>query len=171
MELGSLVCTPSEPDCRSALYRRCVRRMRPGCRHEIPRPKRQKAYTEVREAAVVVRKNGRVLMRQCGPGERWAGLWDFPRFRARSRGPTICPRGNRGQSRRANRNHVRATRCVLKTIRHGVTRYRITLDCYRAAYVSGRISTTSRHDQFAGFRQPNYPPCRSARPAEKLLGC
>ena len=28
---------------------------------------------------------------------------------------------------------------LLKTIKHGVTRYRITLDCYQAAYVGGRV--------------------------------
>jgi A/G-specific adenine glycosylase len=27
----------------------------------------------------------------------------------------------------------------LRTFKHGVTRYRITLDCYRAAYASGRV--------------------------------
>ena len=42
------------------------------------------------EVAVVVRKNGRVLMRQCGAGERWAGLWDFPRFAIEAEGPLFA---------------------------------------------------------------------------------
>ena len=33
----------------------------------------------VREAAVVVRRRGRILLVDAGRG-RWAGLWDFPRF-------------------------------------------------------------------------------------------
>jgi A/G-specific adenine glycosylase len=31
----------------------------------------------------------------------------------------------------------------LKIFTHGVTRYRITLDCYEAAYVSGRPRSTN----------------------------
>ena len=34
----------------------------------------------VREAAVVVRRGGRVLLLLRPEGGRWAGLWDFPRF-------------------------------------------------------------------------------------------
>jgi translation initiation factor IF-2 len=40
----------------------------------------RRAKVAAGEAAVVVRKNGAVLLRQCGPDERWTGLWDFPRL-------------------------------------------------------------------------------------------
>jgi A/G-specific adenine glycosylase len=33
---------------------------------------------------------------------------------------------------------------LLTTIKHGVTRYRITLDCYRAEYVSGKSKGCAR---------------------------
>jgi A/G-specific adenine glycosylase len=32
---------------------------------------------------------------------------------------------------------------LLTTLRHGVTRYRITLDCYQAEYVAGKARSTS----------------------------
>jgi A/G-specific adenine glycosylase len=32
---------------------------------------------------------------------------------------------------------------LLKTIKHGVTRYRITLECFEARYTSGRILSTA----------------------------
>ena len=39
----------------------------------------------------MIRRNGRVLMRECGPDERWAGLWDFPRFAVEAEGPLFAP--------------------------------------------------------------------------------
>jgi A/G-specific adenine glycosylase len=138
MELGSLVCTPSEPDCPHCPLSGLCAANAAGAQGEIPRAKRPKAYTEIREAAVVVRKNGRVLMRQCGPGERWAGLWDFPRFDLQAEGPLFA-REEIVNKLCAQTGITCAPRAVLKTIRHGVTRFRITLDCYQAAYVAGRV--------------------------------
>jgi A/G-specific adenine glycosylase len=77
-----------------------------------------------------------VLMRQCGEGERWAGLWDFPRFGIDAEGPLFAQREIVAKVR--EQTGVTCTLGpLLKTIKHGVTRYRITLDCYRANFVSG----------------------------------
>jgi A/G-specific adenine glycosylase len=84
---------------------------------------------------VVVRRRGRILLLRWPKGRRWAGLWDFPRFPIHVEhltalhqelienvreltGVTIAP----GQN--------------IATLTHGVTRFRITLDCYRAEYRS-----------------------------------
>ena len=48
--------------------------------------------TAVREATVVVRKSGRVLLRQRAKGERWEGMWDFPRFPLDGEGPLFVRR-------------------------------------------------------------------------------
>ena len=91
---------------------------------------------KLREAAVVVRRRGKVLVRRCPIGERWAGLWDFPRFAAKAR------RGD-GVRRELVENVRRLTGVVIEptgmlaTIKHGVTRFRIALTCHQAKYVSG----------------------------------
>jgi A/G-specific adenine glycosylase len=77
-----------------------------------------------------------VFLRQCASGERWAGLWDFPRFGLQAEsGPSL---------RRELQNSVLAMTGLkvrigkkLTTIKHGVTRFRITLTCHRAKYQSG----------------------------------
>jgi A/G-specific adenine glycosylase len=85
----------------------------------------------VREAAVVVRHRGKVFLRRRAPGERWAGYWDFPRF------PLDADRDD-GLSRELARKVREHTGLVIgeptkiATIKHGVTRFRITLDCYQA---------------------------------------
>jgi A/G-specific adenine glycosylase len=142
MELGSLVCTPAEPRCPECpLSSLCAARAG-GLQREIPQPKSRKEYTELREAAVVIRHRGRVLMRQCGGGERWAGLWDFPRFALEAEGPLFA-------TDEIAEKVLRQTgiRCLpgplVKRLRHGVTRFRITLDCYEATYAGGRARSAS----------------------------
>jgi A/G-specific adenine glycosylase len=142
MELGSLVCTPAEPRCAECpLSGLCGARAR-GLQREIPPPKARKEYTELREAAVVLRHRGRVLMRQCGTDERWAGLWDFPRFSLEAEGPLFA-------ADEIAEKVLRQTgiRCIpgplIKRLRHGVTRFRITLDCYEATYAGGRARSAS----------------------------
>ena len=137
MELGSLICTPSEPKCHECPLSSLCKANAASLQREIPPAKPRQHYTELREAAVVVRKHGRVLMRQCGPGERWSGLWDFPRFEIPSERPLFA---NEEIVKRvqAQTGVTCAPPTLLKTMRHGVTRYRITLDCYLAKHVAGR---------------------------------
>ncbi|MEX0613590.1 MAG: A/G-specific adenine glycosylase [Pirellulales bacterium] len=142
MELGSLVCTPSEPKCHECPLTKLCAANAAGLQHQIPPARPRQQYTELREAAVIVRKNGRVLMRQCARGERWAGLWDFPRFEVQVDGPLFAR--EEIVTKLHAQTGIRCTRQkLLTTMRHGVTRYRITLDCYQADYVGGRPTSTN----------------------------
>jgi A/G-specific adenine glycosylase len=97
----------------------------------------------LREAAVIVRKNGLLLMRQCAPDERWGGLWDFPRFALQAEGPLFV--GEEIVNKlRAQTGVICQPHAVLQTLRHGVTKFRISLDCYIAAYVAGRVRPNTR---------------------------
>jgi A/G-specific adenine glycosylase len=91
----------------------------------------------VREAAALVRRGGRVLLLQWPDGRRWAGLWDFPRFAVHGRRLPEVQRELVENVRRLTGVTVRPGP-HLGTFRHGVTRFRITLDCYAAEYLSGR---------------------------------
>jgi A/G-specific adenine glycosylase len=94
--------------------------------HRIPSTRRKPTVEKVREAAVIVVDRGKVLLRKCGDGERWAGLWDFPRFAA-SKGTNQIAHATRELT------GIRVTEVQhFTTLRHGVTRFRITLDCYLA---------------------------------------
>jgi A/G-specific adenine glycosylase len=141
MEIGSLVCMPSEPKCLDCPLSVVCAGRAAGLQNEIPQAKPRTVYTDVREAAVVVRKNGSVLVRQCARDERWAGLWDFPRFALDADGPLFAKKEIAAKVA-AQTGIECAPGGLVKTMRHGVTRYRITLDCYQAAYVGGRASGT-----------------------------
>lgn len=139
MELGSLVCKPAGPLCGECPVASLCAANEMGAQEAIPLSTKKLKFTDVNEAAVVVRKNGQVLVRQCGEDERWAGLWDFPRFPIEGEGPLFVQE-ELIQKVKAQTGVTIQPGALLKTIKHGVTRYRITLDCYEGTYLKGRAT-------------------------------
>ncbi len=147
MELGSLVCAPRTPDCQHCpLISLCAAR-RLGEQERIPRLRAKPCIESVREAAIVLWRGDRVLLRQRTAGERWAGLWDFLRFPLVSSNepaldPELCA-GIRRQTGLRARPHEH-----IATLKHGVTRFRITLDCYHARCQPGRAKLAAGNWQW-----------------------
>jgi A/G-specific adenine glycosylase len=135
MELGSLVCTARAPRCHVCpLNAQCAAFAR-GQQDRIPRLRSKPPSEAVREAAVVVWRNDKVLLRRRARGERWAGLWDFLRFPVAARRGTPLRNELMGKVREQSGLVVRPPRRIA-TLKHTVTRFRITLDCY-STHLSG----------------------------------
>jgi A/G-specific adenine glycosylase len=135
MELGSLVCTPRAPDCRQCPAMSLCPTYAKGLQEQVPVAKQKPNIENVREAAVVVRRRKQVLLMRRGEGGRWAGLWDFPRFEL-SKGEEESLEVELAHKLRTMTGVVARPRQLLTTLKHGVTRFRITLDCHLADYVS-----------------------------------
>jgi A/G-specific adenine glycosylase len=135
MELGREICKSRGPLCESCPAAALCRAYERGLQDRVPRPKAKPKIEEVCEAAVVVRRRGRVLLIKRGDGGRWAGLWDFPRFQLDGEHPAARHHELIEGVRKIAGIDV-APGELLKTLRHGVTRFRITLDCYAAEYVA-----------------------------------
>jgi A/G-specific adenine glycosylase len=142
MEVGSLVCTPKAPRCGDCPLAEWCQARALGLEGVIPRLAKKIPATSVREAAAVVWRGQQVLVRLHPTGERWAGLWDFPRFPVETESPRLVA--------------DELARCVtdqtglrivvgepLATIKHTVTRFRITLDVYHARRTGGRQLSAS----------------------------
>ncbi|HVT30207.1 MAG TPA: A/G-specific adenine glycosylase [Lacipirellulaceae bacterium] len=141
MEVGSLVCTPNKPNCLACPLSSICAAWGEGLQLELPLAKPRTIYRELHEAAVIVRKNGSVLVRQCTADERWAGLWDFPRFAIEPHGPLFA-REQLAMKVQSQTGITCAPATLIKTMKHSVTRYRITLACYHADFLSGRVRST-----------------------------
>jgi len=126
----------------------------------------------VTELAVIVRRGEKVLLRHCQPGERWAGLWDFPRFAV----------ANGQMNGQLERSIIAGTRQLtglnvepgdkLTTIKHGVTRFRITLHCYAAELEQKGMSskTTSKSVRWVPIALlADYPLSSTGRRISRLL--
>jgi A/G-specific adenine glycosylase len=130
MELGSQVCTPRNPRCDECPLAELCPTHREGLTEQIPAVRPRPTIEEVREAAVVVRRQKNVLLVRRQAGERWAGLWDFPRFALPAGSANISQALIDGVARSAGWRVAPGR--LLMTILHSVTRFRITLDCYEA---------------------------------------
>jgi A/G-specific adenine glycosylase len=132
MELGSTVCTVRHPAChRCPLAALCPTYSRQ-LQDRIPPAKRKAQTVPVREAALVIRCDGRILIRRSMTGERWAGLWDFPRFELSAARGAALTRELAARALEATGITVTPPR-HFATFKHGVTRYRITLSCYETS--------------------------------------
>lgn len=80
MDLGANVCTPQNPRCSECPLSRCCKAFGSGRQGEIPVRKARTPVTEIDEVAIVLIDRHQVLMRRRTSSERWAGMWDFPRF-------------------------------------------------------------------------------------------
>lgn len=132
MELGSTLCTPRAPACAQCPLRSLCPTQARGLQDCIPPRRAKKSYVDVSEAAVVVRRaDGRVLLRRCQPGERWSGLWDFPRLAWSGPEDAVATEQLCAEVATLAGGALTAPR-LLATLRHGVTRHKITLTCFEA---------------------------------------
>jgi A/G-specific adenine glycosylase len=122
MELGALICTPRSPQCPVCPIRTLCVAFREARVAELPNLRKRAAATQRRFAAFVVERNGRFLVRQRPAGVVNAQLWEFPNTELAGAG-----------LRNATRTALGFTPTELKplcTIRHSITRYRITLEAF-----------------------------------------
>lgn len=156
MDLGAMLCTPVEPRCPECPVRTCCRAFQQGLQHSVPRPRTRPQVTFVDEAMIAVRNDGRYLLRQGLPGERWAGLWEFVRIHlqnpsaqngdgrrqkppanVRDISPTMARRLERAVAERTGL--VVGARSPAYEFHHTVTRFRIRLLCVTAEHRGGTL--------------------------------
>jgi A/G-specific adenine glycosylase len=137
MELGATLCTPENADCPRCPVRACCTACVNGWQQQIPIAPARPAITEVNEVAVAIHRDGRYLMRKRPVDERWAGLWDFVRFAWEENGRTGLARLGRSIRERTGVTVEIPER--IAEIRHSVTRFRITLGCYKAEWSEGEV--------------------------------
>ncbi len=131
MELGALVCTPHSPQCAVCpVQKLCVARKK-NLQEKLPNLGKRAAATERRFLAFVAERNGKFLVRQRPAGVVNAHLWEFPNVEV---GARLCE----PQHVLAEFNALRVTDPrseklePLCTIKHSITRYRITLEAWHA---------------------------------------
>jgi A/G-specific adenine glycosylase len=152
MDLGSQICRPRVPLCgQCPLENVCVAR-RQGVAGLDVAGDRRAAIVSVREVAVVVEHRGRLLLRRCQDGQRWAGMWDLPRYavsrsvavpRVLTLDSTPSADALAGELARALERDAGVAARLLPTgvkVRHSVTRYRIELAVLVARGVSRRTA-------------------------------
>ncbi len=134
MELGALVCSPKKPDCERCPIAEMCRARIAGLQAEIPGKVSRVVYEDRTEFAMVVSEHRkpnaqpRYLLRPLGEGRRWAGLWDFPRTTEVSFDSAAA-----AAKQLSDELGVRISPGMrLATLKHAVTKYRISLHVHVA---------------------------------------
>jgi len=149
MELGALICTPRSPNCVACPVQKFCIAHKNNLQEQLPNLAKRVAATERRFIAFVVEHNGKFLIRQRPAGVVNAHLWEFPNIEV---GAQVCdPQHSAAKELGFNTTAAKS----LCTIKHSITRYRITLEAWHAelatqtAKIPGRWLTPKELHQLA----------------------
>lgn len=165
MDLGREICKPKEPRCDDCLVSDYCLTYVHRLQDQIPVRGRKMIYEDLHEAIVLIERKGKFLMRKCQPGERWAGLWDFPRAAIESQNVTDQIR----QSVCEQTGLQTEIQSLDKTIKHAVTKYRIRLDCYQSVLTTGRLHSKSHFKWKTTLEIDSLPLSTTGRKFAKLF--
>jgi A/G-specific adenine glycosylase len=130
MELGALVCTPRQPRCEECPWaKRCVAR-RETITEQLPNLGARVPSTARRFVACVLEHDGALLVRQRPGGVVNAHLWEFPNVEVALDAPAEAIQ----QALAAELGSPLVTLTPLTTVKHSITRFRITLEAFRAEF-------------------------------------
>jgi A/G-specific adenine glycosylase len=133
MELGALICTPRQPVCTACPVAKNCAALGEGRVEELPANGRRVAATQRRFAAFVVRRNDKWLVRQRPAGVVNSHLWEFPNVE------TSNTRLKLKQAARLALGFTPDSMVPMLSLKHSITRYRITLDVYHTCPKPGRF--------------------------------
>lgn len=140
MELGALVCTPSQPQCLICPLQKHCFACRNALTESIPNLGPRTEPTARRFLAFVVTHQDQVLVRQRPAGVVNAHLWEFPNTEVSGKKtPAVVAQELFGLTP-AQSDHF----C---TIKHTITRYRITMEVHHAQF-NGSCSSLGKEGKW-----------------------
>jgi len=144
MELGALVCTPRNPQCAICPVRKLCVAFQQNRVGEFPNLGKREKSTVRRFVAFVVERDGKFLVRQRPAGVVNAHLWEFPNIEVNDANPRTK------EVFRSELGFAPPKLSRLCTVKHSITRYRITLEAFRVNL--GGASSTSPKNSKMGRR-------------------
>ena len=152
MELGALVCTPKQPKCLLCPVRPHCEAYRTGQVDQLPNLTQRTAATTCRFMAFVIRKGDRFLVRQRPAGVVNGHLWEFPNLEV-----TDLPKPEAQQLAQVHLGFEPKALEPLCTLRHTITRYRITLQVFEGSLPAGRKARDAQWRTLAQLHQLPFP--------------
>lgn len=146
MELGALVCTPKNPDCRSCPIREHCTALSAGTVDQRPVAKARQQRIDIVMACGIIRSQGEVYIQQRLEEDVWGGLWEFPGGQLKN-GESAEAAMIR-EIKEETAFQVRQVRSF-KTVTHYYTRYRVTLHGFYCQLASPQtVPTLQAASQF-----------------------
>ncbi len=136
MELGALVCSPSEPSCTKCPISKFCTAFSAGKTAELPRRLPKKKVPTHHIAVGVIQHGKKLLITKRKPDGLLGGLWEFPggKVEKKEGADQACVREIFEET------GLRVKNCEFLTrIRHAYTHFRIEMDVFMCSGISGKI--------------------------------
>ena len=127
MELGALVCTPRNPQCLICPVKKLCVAFKENRTEELPNSGKRAAATARRFVAFVLQHKGKCLVRQRPEGVVNAHLWEFPNTEVNGAAVKAA------EIFKAQFGFIPPELRPLPSVKHSITRYRITLESFSVA--------------------------------------
>ncbi len=136
MELGALVCKPQRPRCDGCPLQQSCAAYAADRVARYPKKQEKSPIPRFDIAVGVVFKKGRVLITRRKAEGLLGGLWEFPGGKIKDKESTeqACVREIREET-----NLSVAVDFHLSRVKHAYTHFKIVMDVFCCAYVSGRV--------------------------------
>ena len=82
MDLGSMLCTPKEPECDQCPLRDVCKGRASGKPENYPPKRTRRTIPHVQSVSAVIKKDRKVLLNQRAPTGLLGGLWEFPNWKS-----------------------------------------------------------------------------------------
>ena len=162
MELGATICVPRQPRCNDCpLTRECVAR-KLGMTDVLPNLGKRVSATPRRFVACIVKRYGAVLVRQRSPEVVNGHLWEFPNVEV----PLKASSYRQRKALETELGLALGSVVPFATVKHTITRYRITLDAVRGELNGSTPRATA--GQWVAMNQLEKLPFTSAH--RRVLG-
>jgi A/G-specific adenine glycosylase len=135
MDLGSMICVPKEPQCSGCPLRDVCKGRASGHPERYPPKKLKRVIPHKKAVSAVIKKDGKVFLRQRPPAGLLGGLWEFPNWKIERE------KGIRLRLRDYIKKDMGMTAEVKEftgTFRQTYSHFKLTLQVYHCKAIGGR---------------------------------
>ncbi|HZL13424.1 MAG TPA: A/G-specific adenine glycosylase [Verrucomicrobiae bacterium] len=165
MELGALVCTPRNPKCLICPAKKLCVAFQENRVDELPNPGAREKPTARKFLAFVIERNGKFLVQQRPEKVVNAHLWEFPNYEIHLKGSS----GRKSAHSKFSQGLLASAAAIkdfgiaqatkefgldfqnaksLLTIKHSITRYRITVEAFHISIKHPRAKNFSKNENW-----------------------
>ena len=137
MDLGSMVCTPKDPQCPECPIRHFCKGEASGNPGKYPSKIKRRAIPHFNALSAVILKDKSVLLRQRPAKGLLGGLWEFPNWRTEEKGRLKARPRIRSHIKKELGMNVEVKESV-GTFKQTFTHFKLTLKAFRCETMDGR---------------------------------
>ena len=135
MDLGSILCTPKDPQCPRCPLRHLCKGYLSGKPERYPPRTIKKRIPHITALSAVIKKDGKVLLNQRPPMGLLGGLWEFPNFKIETKKSLVRQVGTNIKEGFKVRVKVKS---FLGTFQQTYSHFKLTLQVYHCQPINGK---------------------------------